>query len=116
MLNTNTTVAQNYNKKSVSFGTNLIVGQGVTDRLNKHPEELKKIMDFKNYLATDGKNWNAELTYDTFTSKKEDAEELLRKDAKYYDWEAEQQAQKIIANMKNPQEAAEFIEKLTKDS
>lgn len=108
------------NKKSdISFGTNLVVGQGVTEHLNKHPEELKKIQDFKNYLATDGKNWNAELTYDTFTPSSPDqnsnnAEILIRRHAKEFDWRAREQAEALVSKME-PQEAVNLIEKLTKD-
>lgn len=107
-----------YRKSNVSFGTNLVLGKGVVDHLNKHPEELKKIQDFKNYLANDGKNWNAELTYDTFTPqqkpKAEDVEALIRKEAEDYDYNR----RKIIAGLisvMQPKDAAALIEKLAQD-
>lgn len=106
-----------YKKTNVSFGTNLTLGKGVVDHLNKHPEELKKIQDFKNYLANDGKNWNAELTYDTFTPQKpkaEDVEALIRKEAQGYDPITWQQTKDSVSRME-PKDAASLIEKLAQD-
>jgi len=108
-------IDNNYKKKSnINFGTNLIVGQGVTDQLNKHPEDLKKIQDFKEYLANDGKNWNAELTYDTFAPKQktsEETEKFIKKSANIFDIDSMHSASESISNME-PQEAVALIKKL----
>lgn len=105
-------------KQKVSFGTNLILGKGVTERLSTNPFEQKEIDDFKETLAKDGKDWNAELTYDTFEPKKvslDETEKLIRKYAANYDYEAREKAEKNISQM-NSQEAADFIEKMSKES
>lgn len=117
MLTINTNVNSVNNKRSnINFGTNLILGQGVAEHLKTQPDEAKKIEEFKDYLAQDGKNWNAELTYDSFAVSIKETEALIMKDAKFYDWNAEKQAAKNISLMTNPQEASDFIEKLTDDS
>lgn len=112
------TANTNYKKSNTNFGTNLIIGQGVIEHLNKKPEELKKIQEFKNYLAGDGKNWNAELTYDKFEPKEiplEETEKLIRAYAKNSDYDAEQQAEENISQIKDSKVAVDFIEKLTQD-
>lgn len=118
MLNVNATSLQNKNNSKVSFGTNLNIGQGVIDRLNKHPEDLQKIQEFKDYLAKDGKNWNAELTYDTFKpttpSPIAETETLIRKSANGYDYDSKRAASKLISQMKS-EDAAALIKKLSTD-
>lgn len=108
-----------YNQKQkVSFGTNLILGKGVAERLVTNPSEAQAITEFKENLAKDGKNWNAELTYDTFEPKKvslEETEKLIKQFAKHYDYDAKRQAEKNISQMK-PQEASDLIEKIVKDN
>lgn len=110
-------IVNNCRKNNASFGTNLIVAQGIVNHLNTHPEELKEIQNFKEYLTTDGKNWNAELTYDTFTPKTvstEDTEALIREQAKDYDSATNKAISNSIQNMK-PEDAAILIEKLSND-
>ena len=118
MLNINTAFAQNKKQSRVSFGTNLIVGQGVVEHLNKNPQELQKIQEFKEYLAKDGKNWNAELTYDTFTptspSPLAESETQIRKSSTHYDYEPREAASKLISQMKS-EDAAALIKKLSTD-
>lgn len=114
----NITANLGYKKSNINFGTNLIIGQGVVDHLNKHPEELKTIQDFKNYLAEDGKNWNAELTYDKFEPKEiplDETEKLIKKYAQSYDYKAREHAEENISQTKNFQKTADFLEKLTQD-
>lgn len=114
----NITTNPGYKKSNINFGTNLVIGQGVVDHLNKHPEELKKIQDFKKYLAEDGKNWNAELTYDKFEQKEislDETEKLIRAYAEDYNYDARQQAGENISQIKDSKIAVDFIEKLTKD-
>lgn len=106
-------------KQKVSFGTNLILGKGVAERLATNPYEQKKIDEFKETLAKDGKDWNAELTYDTFEPKKvslDETEKLIRKYVASYDSNAREQAEKNISQIKDSQVVAAFIEKLSKDS
>lgn len=109
------TVNSNSQKQQrTSFGTNLIVGAGVVDHLNKNPQDLKQIQDFKEYLASDGKNWNAELTYDTFKQpliSEEETEKLITAYAQDYDYDAREKAEKNITRME-PQKASDFIEKM----
>lgn len=118
MLNINAGINQNKNKSNISFGTNLIIGKGVVDHLNKNPQELQKIQEFKDYLAKDGKNWNAELTYDTFTpttpSPIAETETLIRKSAVGYDYKSREAASKLISQMKS-EDAAALIRKLSTD-
>lgn len=117
MLNIN----QNQKTKisSPMFGTNLILGKGVAERLSTNPYEQKEIDEFKDYLAKDGKDWNAELTYDTFEPKKvslDETEKLIKKYAANYDYDAREKAEKNIAQMQDSQTAADFIEKMTNDA
>lgn len=115
MLNINQNQKTNFS--SPMFGTNLILGKGVAQRLSTNPYEQKEIDEFKDYLAKDGKNWNAELTHDAFEPKKvslEETEKLIRRYTTNYDYEAGEKAEKNVAQMK-PQEAADFIEKMVKD-
>lgn len=108
-----------YNQKQkVSFGTNLILGKGVAEHLATNPSESQAISEFKEQLAKDGKNWNAELTYDTFEPKKvslEETEKLIRKYVRDYDSEKREQAEKNISQIKDSKVLADFIEKLAKD-
>lgn len=108
-----------YNQKQkVSFGTNLILGKGVAEHLATNPSESQAISEFKDQLAKDGKNWNAELTYDTFEPKKvslDETEKLIRKYARNYDSEKREQADKNISQIKDSKVLADFIEKLAKD-
>lgn len=106
------------NQSKINFGTNLTVDKGVVDRLNKHPEEIKQIQNFKEYLAKDGKDWNAELSYDTFTPTKkntsEQAEETIKKAVVDYDWRAREIFSDAISSMQ-PEEAVALIKKLSND-
>lgn len=119
MLNISANVSEK-SKAKVGFGTNLVVGQGVVNHLNTNPQELQQIQAFKDYLATDGKNWNAELTYDKFEPKEnkeislDETEKLIRKSAESYDWEAREKTSENISQME-PQKASDFIEKMVSD-
>lgn len=115
MLNINSNTFSNSKQKAnIGFGTNLIVDKSVIQQLNAHPEELKKILEFKEYLANDGKNWNAELKYDTFTPTTTEAEKLIIKQSNSYDFDLNKVTQESIKKMK-PEEASALIEKLAQN-
>lgn len=105
-------LVKSFNK--IGFGTNLIVGQSAAENISTNPKEAAAVQRFKEYLAKDGKNWNAELTYDKFQQapvSKEETEKLITAYAQDYDYDAREKAQKNIAKME-PKEASDFIEKM----
>lgn len=104
-----------YQKQKISFGTNLILGKGVIEHLKSNPNDIQEIAEFKDYLAGDGKDWNAELTYDTFEPKRNELEALIRKQAFEYDFDTKSFIEKSIEKM-DAKEAASMLEKLSNDS